>query len=141
MDPLSRELLTASIHAAFDDVPVPSADDILAPEMQRSIDPLEMRAALAGKHWSVIPMEDLTFHREAIFALGPVGFPAYIAAFLLAALAEDRMSPDIFDYTLFALYPIDDAEVEVVRRRLSRLTPDQRMAIVEWLRYFADRVA
>lgn len=136
--PLSRDDLAQRIHEAFDGVPTPNEHDILADEMRAFIDPIELRVALAEKHWSAVPIADLSFHREMISTLGPKGFRAYVAAFLLAALAGDRRSPDVFQFTLLALIPLDESERERTRARLSLLDFRQRAAIVEWIRYFAD---
>ena len=136
--PLNRDELLARIRAAFEFMRGPAEDDILAHEMRTFIDPIELRVAIAGKHWSDLEIATLSFHREMISALGPTGFRAYVAAFLVAALAGDRRSPDIYQWTLFALYPHDETEHESTRARLSLLDDAQRDAIGEWLQYFAD---
>jgi hypothetical protein len=136
--PLTVPEIETRIRAAFAAVSSPVLDDVLAPDSQRSIDALELRAAFAGLHWSCIPHIELFRHREMIAALGPLGFRAYIAAYLLAAFSKTSHTADLIEYTLFALLPVEDRELDRTRLRLSLLDLAQRAAIEEWLRYFAE---
>ena len=126
------------IHAAFDGVAVPPQHQLLAAHARNNLDALELGAALAGKHWTVVPLGDLFYHRESISQLSAIGSRAYIPAFLIAALAGDRHSPDIGEYTLFALYPVRDHQHDLVQNRIAILDQEQRAAIIGWLRHVAD---
>ena len=135
---LTPHELVRQIHSAFDFVEIPIEDDILTESARNYIDAVEMRVALVGKHWSAIPIDALSFHRSTVAELGPVGLRAYVAAFLVAALSGDRRAPDIYRNTLFAFYALDATDQDLNRTRLSLLDSQQRSAIIEWLRYFAD---
>ena len=130
--------LLARIHAAFDAVAIPGPEEILGARARNNIDALELRAVLAGRRWMDVPIQELFYNREPAAELSAVGLRAYLPAFMAAALAGDRRSPAIYQYTLFALYPLDSSEDALARERIALLDPAQRATIVAWLRYFAD---
>ena len=131
---LTSEVVARS-HAAFERAEVPQQDELLAAHARNNLDALELGAALAGKHWTAVPLGDLFYHRESIIQLSAIGWRAYIAAFLIAALAGDNHSPDIGEHTLSALHPWLDHHHALMQERVAILNDEQRCSIAAWLRY------
>lgn len=137
----TKQALEAEIRAAFPDAAPPPADQLIQRVYADSDDAHELRAALAGKRWTEVPIRDLFRHREMVIALGGAGYRAYVPAYLAAALTDDeKYGADLRHYLLFGLRPLseDAVHVQTAEERLSRLDARQRTAIASVLRYLAD---
>jgi hypothetical protein len=132
--------LRKTIEDAFGSVEVPPAEHVLAERYRESMDPGELLAAFRGKHWRDLSRRDLFIHRESLSALSALGFRAYVAAYLIAALEGDGAA-DLVEYTLFSLRsPSDDErdderDAVETRERLAGLDAAQRAAIRSWLQH------
>lgn len=124
------------IIGAFESVEIPAFEDLLAPRFRNSIDPLEFAAALRGKHWRDLPLRDLLVHRESLATLSGVGYRAYVAAYLLASVADNDDAAELAQYVLFSLQdPTSQPEPDEARSRLALLDSAQRAAIHAWLEH------
>ena len=127
------EALRDRIRSAFANV----APETNIAEMRRPAftgdDSYELAEAFVGKKWSELTPETLFYHRESLAALNAHAYRAYVAAYLLAAIASqdplDRIGPDLRHYLVASLEPGPDA-VE----RVSQLSAEQRAVVIEVLR-------
>lgn len=130
------ERLRHRIRSAFADV-APEADiaDMRRPAFTGD-DSYEMAEAFVGKKWSELAPEALFYHRESLAALNAHAYRAYLAAYLLAAIASpdplDRIGPDLRHYLVASLEPGPDTS-----DRVSQLSAEQRAAVIEVLRALA----
>ena len=131
------DTLREQIERAFANIPIPVDPSAMRLPRYTGDDSYEMAAALAGKHWRDVPIEQLFFHRESLATLNAVAYRAYVPAYLIAALASehplDRHGPDLRHYLVGTLLPSDER-----RDRLALLDAAQRAVIVDVLRYLAD---
>jgi hypothetical protein len=104
-------------------------------------DAIELRVAFANRRWTELTTYELFYHREMIMAFSGVGFRAYVAAYLLAALEDhERYAADLRAYLVYNLRPrsSDDHHVRTTQERLSQLDPVQRAVIGDVLRWLFD---
>lgn len=138
----TEEALVSQIKDAFGHVQPPMAEDMLDPRYGFNLDADELKMAFLGKHWTELSILDVFRHRESVFLLSPVGYRAYLPAYLTYSLtSEERYGPDIRGYMVDGLMvrPGSDAvHVITTRDRLAILDEKQRAAVVSVLRYLAD---
>ena len=122
------EELRGQIRAAFQDVAPPTGGLLLA-EYERSEDATEMAAAFRRTHWSELPFDVLSYHREMLFALSAVGYRAYLPAYLMASLIDDaNLVGEVGGHMLdgLALSPTSsETRVATFRVRMSLLSDAQ----------------
>lgn len=138
----TEESLVLQIKDAFGHVQPPKAEDMLHPMYGFNLDADEMKMAFLGKHWTELSILDVFRHRESVFMLSPIGYRAYLPAYLTCSLTrEERYGPDVRGYLLDGLMAqpgSDEVVVITTRERLSILDEKQRAAVVSVLRYLAD---
>ncbi len=140
------EELVREIHAAFDDVPMPSRiDDMLMPAYRGDDEAVELAAEFVGKPWQEIPVQRLMFHREFLACMSAAGYRAVLPAYLVASVIESPEAKeyrgDILGYMLTTLkaWPYQsEATRAVTPERLSGLDPAQRSAVAKVLRYLVE---
>lgn len=134
------------IHAAFDDVPMPSRiDDMLMPAYRRDDEAVELAAEFVGKPWQEIPVQRLMFHREFLACMSAAGYRAVLPAYLVASVIETAVAEeyrgDIFGYmltTLKAWSYQSEATRALTPERLSGLDPAQRRVVANVLRHLVE---
>lgn len=137
--------LAAQIQDAFGQVSAPRREEMLHSEYAGNEDAGALVMAFLGKHWAEVPLLDLFWHRESLFMLSPVGYRAYLPAYLSAALAKgEPHNPDVCGYMLYSLRPsrgYSKLRKDTTRERLALLDARQRAAVLAIVRYLADEGA
>lgn len=145
---VDRTALRADIKSAFPTASLRPASikDMIAAPYRDNDDAYGLAAVLYGRPWADIPIADLFFHREMLFALSPDAYRVYVPAYLTACLAHDSSldtyGPDLNEYLLNSVIVEDNAR-EVYRTtttaRLSVLTPAQRAVMTAVVQYMKER--
>jgi hypothetical protein len=142
----TAEEIVREIHAAFDDVPVPSRiDDMLMPLYRGNDEAYELAADFAGKPWQEMPLPRLMYHREFLGSMSAAGYRAVLPAYLVGSVVTgpeaDHCRGDIFGYMLMTLkaWPHQNEVHRVLApERLSGLDPAQRAVVANVLRYLVE---
>jgi len=143
----TKNVLRAQIHRAFGAVPIPTRMEDMRLSRYTGDESYEMAAALLGKHWSTIPLQELFYHREMLGTLSAAAYRAYLPAYLEACLATedpyDKYGADLRGYLLSTLkhwsHQRGEHRAAEVRERLSLLDTEQRAAVASLLHYLQTR--
>ncbi len=103
-------------------------------------DSMELRESLRGKHWSVLPLQTIFYHRGDLSFLTAAAFQFYLPALLLGALLypveTDTLRENLF-YTLTPP-PRDQEGTTRFQERIRGLQDDQLGVIREFMLSFAS---
>jgi hypothetical protein len=129
------------ILSAFQDVPMPEFDEIIAEPSTGEIAEGKIREQLAGLAWDGLTVDFLKHQWPSFYYLSPLAFQYYLPALLVTALDQD--DPDLLSACVSLLTPnayltYNEGSDERFDEQVSLFTPDQEMAVVGFLGLFMD---
>ncbi len=138
MDTRQSEI-AASIRHAFQDVPYPGDDNLVAMGREAIGELASIAARLKGKQWSDLDTGEIIWHQASLSMLLPAALHYYLPAFLIASLEPDKVG-FVFDALLWTLSPspFGGEVTERFNDLVKLLSDEQRNAIRLFFDYARD---
>jgi hypothetical protein len=126
------------VHAAFKDVPLPSAEALWN---NHCCECSETSAAFGARPWSEISLDDLLSGRETAL-LSEVAWRYYLPSMIIWCIRAPKDVDVIQDNLVYQLAPPETQEQwawEWLKPRASGFNRQQRQAIVAFLKWYQER--
>jgi hypothetical protein len=134
-----QDQLIARIEAAFADLEHPGDESLLH---SQCFDESDLEDFFGGIAWRDVPSEVIERNNASLCFFSPIAFRYYLPAFLIWVLRNHRTSDSsTVSSTLFNLDPDSGDLREFTLSKFSCLTPPQRQAVTEFLRFMRDHSA
>jgi len=127
---MTRDELVRTIYQAFTSPP-PRPDDLIEPGSDDG-DARDVRRALRNRRWTAVPRSVPIDERSALSWFTPIAMCHYLPLWLVASLDDGT----VCFWTVSSL--ARPADRPTARRHFEFLTPAERAAVVQFLRWVAE---